>query len=172
MEKGPARARSERHGESTPRLRGTAALAAGFLSLSAVAPAASATFPQLIEQWSVLSLSGAPRPVAGVRLSAGRLTLTLVKGSAAPVMAGDQVAGIFFRGEGTLDFLSDDPVEASGRLVQHPEEHGPHDLAGGEGAPDPGQIRGGPVARRRRDPAAASGAGRGARAPRTRSPAT
>ena len=89
-----------------------AALGAGVLSLSLAGPAPCATFPQLVEQWSSLSLSGAPRPVAGLRLSAGRLTLTLVKGSAAPVLAGDQVAGIYFRGEGTLDFLSDDPVEA------------------------------------------------------------
>lgn len=90
-----------------------AATSAALLLLSTAGPAASATFPQLVEQWSVLSVSGAPRPVAGLRLSAGRLTLTLVKGGAAPVMAGDQVAGIFFRGEGTLDFLSDDPVEAT-----------------------------------------------------------
>jgi hypothetical protein len=88
-----------------------AALCVGCL-LSMARPARSdATFPQLLEKWSVLTLAGPPRPVEGVRLSAGHLTLVLVKGDAIPVMAGDQVAGLFFRGQGTLEHVSADPVE-------------------------------------------------------------
>jgi len=81
--------------------------------VSAARPArADSTFPQLVEQWSVLTLAGPPHPVEGLRLSAGHLTLTLVRGDAIFVLAGDQVVGLFFRGQGTLEHLSVDPVEA------------------------------------------------------------
>lgn len=81
--------------------------------VSAARPARTdSTFPQLIEQWSVLTLAGPPHPVEGLRLSAGHLTLTLVRGDAILVLAGDQVVGLFFRGQGTLEHLSADPVEA------------------------------------------------------------
>ena len=80
--------------------------------VSAARPARSdPTFPQLIEQWSVLTLAGPPHPVEGLRLSTGHLTLTLVRGDAILVLAGDQVVGLFFRGQGTLEHVSVDPVE-------------------------------------------------------------
>ena len=92
---------------------GTVAAVVVFGLVSAARPArADATFPQLVEQWSVLTLAGPPHPVEGLRLSAGHLTLTLVRGDAILVLAGDQVVGLFFRGQGTLEHLSVDPVEA------------------------------------------------------------
>jgi len=72
---------------------------------------ADKTFPELINQWSLLSLQGRGCPVQGLRLSAGHVTLVLANGNAAPVVAGDEVVGIFFRGQGTLEYLSADPVE-------------------------------------------------------------
>ena len=51
--------------------------------VSAARPArADSTFPQLVEQWSVLTLAGPPHPVEGLRLSAGHLTLTSYVGGA------------------------------------------------------------------------------------------
>ena len=92
---------------------GMVAAAVVFGLVSAARPARSdSTFPQLVEQWSVLTLAGPPHPVEGLRLSAGHLTLTLARGDAILVLAGDQVVGLFFRGQGTLEHLSADPIEA------------------------------------------------------------
>jgi hypothetical protein len=45
-------------------------------------------------------------------LSAGRFTCALRSGRAAPVRAGDEVVGLFFEGDGTMEYVSADPVEA------------------------------------------------------------
>lgn len=37
--------------------------------------------------------------------------LVLASGSAAPMLAGDEVVGIYFRGKGTLEYVSVDPIE-------------------------------------------------------------
>ncbi len=44
-------------------------------------------------------------------LSAGRFTASLKSGRAAPVRAGDEVVGLFFEGEGSMEYTSTDPVE-------------------------------------------------------------
>ena len=88
-----------------------AALCVGCLLAMARPARSDATFSQLLAKWSALSLAGSPHPVEGLRLSAGHLTLDLVKGDAVPVLAGDQVVGLFFRGHGTLEHISADPVE-------------------------------------------------------------
>lgn len=69
------------------------------------------TFTEVVKSWSALRLKES-RPVRGVRLVAGHARLTLASGDAALVVAGRETVGIFFRGEGTLDYVSVDPVEA------------------------------------------------------------
>ena len=98
-----------KNGHRSPGL--VAALCVGCLLAMARPARSDATFSQLMAKWSALSLAGPSHPVEGLRLSAGHLTLVLVKGDAVPVLAGDQVAGLFFRGQGTLEHLSADPVE-------------------------------------------------------------
>ncbi len=83
-----------------------------FLILACRVEGAETTFPALVEQWSSLSVNGRARDVKALRLAAGRLTLVLEKGSVVPVAAGGATVGLFFRGQGSLDLLSDDPVEA------------------------------------------------------------
>jgi hypothetical protein len=51
--------------------------------------------------------------ISGRALSAGRFTCTLKTGRAAPVRAGDEVVGLFFEGEGAMEYVSTDPVEAA-----------------------------------------------------------
>jgi hypothetical protein len=76
-----------------------------FVPLSATAQSARAetTFSEVLKQWSELSLQGQGRLVQGLRLSSGNVTLVLTQGSAAPVRAGDEVVGVFFRGRGSLE---------------------------------------------------------------------
>ena len=77
-----------------------------------VSPArAETTFPQLVKQWSELCLQGPSRSVHDIKLSAGHATLVLVKGEATPVLAGGEVVGLFFRGIGSLEYLSADAIE-------------------------------------------------------------
>lgn len=47
-----------------------------------------------------------------VKLS-NRMTVTLANGSAAPIMAGDDVIGLFFTGKGSYTYRSEDPLEAT-----------------------------------------------------------
>ncbi len=80
--------------------------------LAAARPAqAERTFSELVGQWSELSLQGPGRHVQGLRLSAGHLTLVLASGDAAPVLAGDEVVGVYFHGTGSMEYLSVDPIE-------------------------------------------------------------
>ena len=68
------------------------------------------TFTEVVKGWSALRLKE-PRPVRGLRLSVGHAKLTLTGGDAAYVVAGGETVGIFFRGEGTAEYVSVDPVE-------------------------------------------------------------
>jgi hypothetical protein len=88
-------------------------IATFFVPLSATAQPSrtETTFSKVLKQWSELSLEGQGRPVQGLRLSSGHVTLVLTQGNAAPVLAGDEVVGVFFRGQGTLEYVSADPVE-------------------------------------------------------------
>ena len=94
--------------------RGSVLLIATFfvpLSATAQPSRTETTFSKVLKQWSELSLEGQGRPVQGLRLSSGHVTLVLTQGNAAPVLAGDEVVGVFFRGQGTLEYVSADPVE-------------------------------------------------------------
>ncbi len=68
------------------------------------------TFTEVVKSWSELSLKES-RPVRGVALSAGHGQFKLTNGDAAYVVAGGATVGIYFRGEGALEYVSVDPVE-------------------------------------------------------------
>jgi hypothetical protein len=88
-----------------------AAFCLALLLTTAQPSRAEKAFPELVKQWSGLTLQGPGRPVQGLRLSAGHVTLVLANGNAAPVVADGEVVGVFFRGQGTLEYLSADSVE-------------------------------------------------------------
>ncbi len=72
---------------------------------------AAAGLPEVVERFDHLRVGDASE-VAGLELSAGRFACRLASGRAAPVRAGDDVVGIFFEGEGAMEYVSTDPVEA------------------------------------------------------------
>lgn len=49
--------------------------------------------------------------VSGLTLSSGHAKLVLKSGRAVPVLAGDETVGLFFKGQGGLEYTSADPVE-------------------------------------------------------------
>jgi hypothetical protein len=64
----------------------------------------------LFGKYSKLSI-GSSSPVSNLTLISGRLKLTLARGNAAPVKAGDETVGLFFKGDGTYEYKLDDAVE-------------------------------------------------------------
>lgn len=56
---------------------------------------------------------GAGRGVSNLPVRIGSLELTLTSGALAPVMAGNDVIGVFFSGKGTFAYRTKDPVERS-----------------------------------------------------------
>lgn len=77
----------------------------------AVAAAIDESFADACRLWASLSLQEPSRPVTDLRITSGHLVLTLASGSAAPVLAGSEVVGIFFVGKGSLEYRTEDPVE-------------------------------------------------------------
>lgn len=69
------------------------------------------SFSETLKDWSSLALQVPSRTVQDVRITAGHLVLHLTTGSAAPVVAGNDIVGFFFHGEGSLEYATDDPVE-------------------------------------------------------------
>lgn len=65
----------------------------------------------ILERFDHLTV-GEAKLVGPLTLSAGHLECRLASGRAAPVLAGDEVVGIFFDGNGTLEYVSADPLEA------------------------------------------------------------
>ena len=88
-----------------------AALIAAGLSILSRPAGCQTPLPDELRRWSELRLDGLGRAVQGLTLSAGHLTVVLTTGHAARVLAGDEVIGIFVRGEGTLEYTSADPIE-------------------------------------------------------------
>ena len=85
------------------------------VSALAVAPAVAAgqepaRFSDLVSRYREPTIGTESTPVQGLSWSSGHLTVRL-NGAAAPVRAGDDVVGFFFRGQGTLSYESVDPVE-------------------------------------------------------------
>jgi len=69
------------------------------------------SLPATLERFDHLQVGDAVA-VSNVPLSAGHMTCTLKSGRAAPVRAGDDVVGLYFEGEGSMDYLAADAVEA------------------------------------------------------------
>jgi hypothetical protein len=63
----------------------------------------AATFGELVEQYSNLT-TGDASTVSGTTFTIGHYKLTMTDGKAAPVMAGKDVVGLFFRGNGTMQY--------------------------------------------------------------------
>jgi hypothetical protein len=59
------------------------------------------------------TLSGAGIDAAGRLYTVGHLVVEFQTGRLFPVMAGEQVAGLFFKGEATFRYVSEDPLEAA-----------------------------------------------------------
>jgi Peptidase family M1 domain len=83
---------------------------AALAALAAVRIAAAGELSAILDRFDHLRVGDA----AAVRdrtLSAGRFTCSLKSGRAAPVRAGDEVVGLFFEGEGVMEYVSTDAVE-------------------------------------------------------------
>ena len=65
----------------------------------------------ILERFDHLTV-GEAKLVGPLTLSAGHLECRLPSGRAAPVLAGDEVVGIYFEGAGSFEYLSADPLEA------------------------------------------------------------
>ena len=73
--------------------------------------AAGPGFSTTVERFDHLTVGDAVS-VSNLHLTAGHMDCTLRSGRAAPVRAGDEVVGVFFEGDGAMDYLSVDPIEA------------------------------------------------------------
>ena len=92
------------------------ALASILALLASSAPFLSAAagdedLAQTVDRFEALRVGSASVPVRDVRLASGHLTLVLKSGSATPVLAGREIVGLFFYGQGALEYRSADPVE-------------------------------------------------------------
>jgi len=94
----------------TRRLRAIFGIVVGSAGALAAARGACESLAETIDRFDHLRV-GAAVLVRDRTLSAGRMTCTLRTGRAAPVRAGDEVVGLFFEGEGTMAYVSTDPVE-------------------------------------------------------------
>src|SRR5450432_395514 len=92
-------------------LRAVFILGAGLALRSLAAGAEGPALPEIVERFDHLQV-GEAVAVSGLRLSAGHLDCALKSGRAAPVRAGEEVVGLFFEGEGSMEYVSVDPVEA------------------------------------------------------------
>ena len=86
-----------------------AASAALFLCLPAFAAESAAS---LTLRYDALSV-GPSSAMRGQTFESGHLKITLTDGNAAPVMAGDEVVGLFFKGTGSYVYRSVDSAEAA-----------------------------------------------------------
>ena len=91
-------------------LRAVFRLALCVLGPASAARAAGPALPEVIERFDRLAVGDAVT-VSAQTLSAGRFTCVLKAGRAAPVRAGDELVGLFFEGEGAMEYVSADPVE-------------------------------------------------------------
>jgi hypothetical protein len=92
-------------------LRAVFSLALCAVCRAGQARAAGPALAETIDRFDHLRVGDAVS-VSALTLSAGRFTCRLSAGRAAPVRAGDEVVGLFFEGEGAMEYVSTDPVEA------------------------------------------------------------
>jgi len=74
-------------------------------------PVHAARFTDLLNGYRNLQL-GDSAPVSQLTYSIGHMKVTLSSGAASRVMAGKEVAGLFFKGSGSFEYRSAEPVEA------------------------------------------------------------
>jgi len=82
----------------------------GVLLVCSIAAGAE-TAPELVARYDHLTLGGAPVTVSNLTIASGSMKFTLAGGSAATVKAGEEVIGIFFKGDGSFDYSANDAVE-------------------------------------------------------------
>jgi hypothetical protein len=89
-------------------------LFAGVASSSLVFAAEGPTprLPEVVDRFEKLQVSDQAARAANLQLATGRLVCVLTSGSIAYVKAGDEVVGLFFTGAGTMEYVSEDPIEA------------------------------------------------------------
>lgn len=85
--------------------------AVALASSRTLAAAEPSTLTETIERFDRLAV-GEAVSVSGLRLAAGHISCLLKSGRAAPVRAGEDVVGLFFEGDGAMEYLSADPIEA------------------------------------------------------------
>jgi Peptidase family M1 domain len=88
-----------------------AAATAMLLAVSAAAAPSDHNLAGTIEQFESLKIDAASSAVSDLRLTSGHLTLVCRSGSASLVRAGDEIVGVFFQGNGALEYESVDPTE-------------------------------------------------------------
>ncbi len=66
---------------------------------------------ETIERFENLRVEASSAPVADLRLVSGHLSLLCKSGKASLVRAGDEAVGVFFQGNGSLEYQSVDPIE-------------------------------------------------------------
>jgi hypothetical protein len=74
--------------------------------------AGTESISSMVERYDHLAVGGA-KQVGPMTLSAGHFECRLGAGRAAPVLAGDEVVGVYYEGSGTMAYVSADPLEAS-----------------------------------------------------------
>ena len=89
-------------------------LASGFLA-AAIARAEAGPPPGLVglvHTYEKLQVGSESSPARNLQLVAGHLSCTLASGSVAVVRAGEEIVGLFFQGNGTMEYVSTDEIEA------------------------------------------------------------
>src|SRR5262249_2936111 len=102
-----------REGTEVPmRLLGI--LLTGFLAAARLAADAGASpgLVGLVRTYEKLQVGAESAPAQNLKLVSGHLACTLGSGSVAYVKAGDEVVGLFFEGNGTVEYVSDEAMEA------------------------------------------------------------
>jgi hypothetical protein len=87
-------------------------LAAATAVCAALPLSAADTVAGLAEQYAHPTL-GKSSVARNVTFESGHLKITLAEGSAAPVLAGGETLGLFFKGKGSFEYVSADPAEAA-----------------------------------------------------------
>jgi hypothetical protein len=90
------------------------------------------TVAGLAEQYAAPKV-GPSVAARNVTFESGHLKINLLDGVAAPVMAGGEVLGVFFKGTGNLQYLSADPAEAAIMTTNAKRSTNLKVEAGGEG---------------------------------------
>ena len=86
-----------------------AAVAACAISVPAFAADTVAGVVETLEHPTL----GAAVTVQNLTFDSGHMKITLTQGSAAPVLAGTETIGLFFKGQGKFEYVSTDPTEAA-----------------------------------------------------------